>query len=45
MTAAGSGVGLRLDPSVFEIVRHRLWYINDEGALTIARLSGSPVAT
>ena len=45
MTAAGTGIGLRLDPAVFEIVRHRLWYINDEGALTIARLSGSPVAT
>jgi N-methylhydantoinase B len=45
VTAAGTGIGLRLDPSVFEIVRHRLWYINDEGALTIARLSGSPVAT
>jgi N-methylhydantoinase B len=45
VTAAPAGIGLRLDPSVFEIVRHRLWYINDEGALTIARLSGSPVAT
>ena len=41
----GDAVDLRLDPSLFEIVRHRLWYINDEGALTIARLSGSPVAT
>ncbi|HZQ27721.1 MAG TPA: hydantoinase B/oxoprolinase family protein, partial [Acidimicrobiales bacterium] len=29
----------------FEIIRHRLWYINDEGALTISRVSGSPVAT
>jgi N-methylhydantoinase B len=36
---------LRLDPRTFEIVRHRLWYINDEGALTISRVSGSPVAT
>ena len=35
----------RLDRSTFEILRHRLWYINDEGALTISRLSGSPVAT
>lgn len=35
----------RLDPATFEILRHRLWYINDEGALTISRLSGSPVAT
>ena len=45
MSTARTGIGLRLDPAVFEIVRHRLWYINDEGALTIARLSGSPVAT
>ena len=45
MSAARTGIRLRLDPSTFEIVRHRLWYINDEGALTIARLSGSPVAT
>jgi N-methylhydantoinase B len=36
---------LRLDPSLFEIIRHRLWYLNDEGALTISRVSGSPVAT
>jgi len=36
---------LRLDPKTFEILRHRLWYINDEGAHTISRLSGSPVAT
>lgn len=45
MTTATTESGLRLDPSTFEILRHRLWYINDEGALTIARLSGSPVAT
>jgi N-methylhydantoinase B len=45
MSVAHTGIGLRLDPAVFEIVRHRLWYINDEGALTISRLSGSPVAT
>jgi N-methylhydantoinase B len=37
--------GLRLDAKTFEILRHRLWYINDEGARTISRLSGSPVAT
>lgn len=36
---------LRLDARTFEIVRHRLWHINDEGALTISRVSGSPVAT
>ncbi|MGH2715450.1 MAG: hydantoinase B/oxoprolinase family protein [Thermoleophilaceae bacterium] len=45
MTVTQSDLGLRLDPAAFEIVRHRLWYLNDEGALTISRLSGSPVAT
>lgn len=43
--ASLSDYGLRLDPKTFEILRHRLWYINDEGARTISRLSGSPVAT
>jgi len=43
--AATPELGLRLDPSLFEILRHRLWYLNDEGALTISRVSGSPVAT
>ncbi|MGH2963298.1 MAG: hydantoinase B/oxoprolinase family protein [Solirubrobacterales bacterium] len=45
MSETQPDIDLRLDPSTFEIVRHRLWYINDEGALTISRLSGSPVAT
>jgi N-methylhydantoinase B len=45
MSVAEAGTRLRLDPSTFEIVRHRLWHVNDEGALTISRLSGSPVAT
>lgn len=45
MTIAPSESGLRLDPATFEILRHRLWYLNDEGALTISRTSGSPVAT
>lgn len=34
-----------LDPVEFEIVRHRLWAINDEAATTIKLVSGSPVAT
>ncbi len=29
---------------LFEVMRHRLWAINDEAATTIARISGSPVA-
>lgn len=45
MTLAPSELQLRLDPATFEILRHRLWYLNDEGALTISRTSGSPVAT
>src|SRR5262245_13904400 len=45
MTVARAEPGLRLDPALFEILRHRLWYLNDEGALTISRTSGSPVAT
>jgi N-methylhydantoinase B len=43
--APAADTGLRLDPKTFEILRHRLWFINDEGARTISRLSGSPVAT
>jgi N-methylhydantoinase B len=45
MTQINESTGLRLDVLTFEILRHRLWYVNDEGALTISRLSGSPVAT
>jgi N-methylhydantoinase B len=33
-----------LDAITYEILRHRLWSINDEAATTIARVSGSPVA-
>jgi N-methylhydantoinase B len=45
VTVTPAELELRLDPSLFEILRHRLWYLNDEGALTISRVSGSPVAT
>ncbi|MCL5957874.1 MAG: hydantoinase B/oxoprolinase family protein [Chloroflexi bacterium] len=34
-----------LDPTTFEVLRHRLWQINDEQAATIKKISGSPVAT
>src|SRR6266513_1740246 len=34
-----------VDPITFEVVRHRLWAINDEAAATLRRVSGSPVAT
>jgi N-methylhydantoinase B len=35
-----NGVG-RLDPVTFEVIRHRLWAINDDQARMGARLSGS----
>ena len=35
----------QLDPFSFEILRHRLWTINVEGALALQRVSGSPLAT
>jgi N-methylhydantoinase B len=38
-------VTLRNDPITFEVLRHRLWQINDEQGQTIIRVSGSPVAT
>ena len=33
-----------LDPITFEVIRHRLWAINDEAGTTIKLISGSPVA-
>ncbi|HEY7630492.1 MAG TPA: hydantoinase B/oxoprolinase family protein [Thermoleophilaceae bacterium] len=33
----------RVDPVTFEVIRHRLWAINDEQAMIAARMSGSPV--
>jgi N-methylhydantoinase B len=32
-----------LDPITFEVIRHRLWAINDDQARMAARLSGSPI--
>src|SRR3990172_11042647 len=32
-----------LDPVTFEILRHRLWAINDEQGLIAATISGSPI--
>jgi N-methylhydantoinase B len=34
---------LTVDPVTFEVIRHRLWAINDEQAMIAARMSGSPV--
>jgi N-methylhydantoinase B len=36
-------VSAGLDPVTFEVIRHRLWAINDDQAMIAARLSGSPV--
>jgi N-methylhydantoinase B len=35
----------RVDPIDFEILRHRLWAINDESSTTVRLVSGSPIAT
>jgi N-methylhydantoinase B len=35
--------GMQIDPVTFEVIRHRLWAINDEQAMIAARVSGSPV--
>jgi len=36
---------MRVDPITFEILRHRLWSINEEGANTLERVSGSLIAS
>ena len=42
MMGGGAGVGISgLDPVTFEVIRHRLWAINDDQARMAARLSGS----
>jgi N-methylhydantoinase B len=33
----------QLDPITYEVIRHRLWSINEEGSTTIVHASGSPV--
>lgn len=47
MTIGTTRVGstTKLDPISFEILRHRLWAINEEAATTIKLVSGSSVAT
>jgi len=35
----------RTDPTTFEVLRHRLWQINDEQAKTLLNMSGSQIAT
>ena len=38
------GKGVKLDPVTFEILRHRVWAINEEACTTLRLVSGSPVA-
>lgn len=33
----------KIDPITFEVIRHRLWSINEEGSSTLMHASGSPV--
>ncbi len=44
-TKAAAGPRMRVDPITFEILRHRLWSINEEGANTLERVSGSLIAS
>ena len=32
-----------IDPITFEVIRHKLWSINEEGSATMVHVSGSPV--
>ena len=32
-----------LDPITFEVIKHRLWQINDEQAIAIKTISASPI--
>ncbi|MFI5283282.1 MAG: hydantoinase B/oxoprolinase family protein [Candidatus Dormibacterales bacterium] len=34
----------QIDPVTFEVVRHSLWNVNVEHGMTLARVSGSPIA-
>lgn len=38
-----SVAGQRVDPITFEVIRHKLWSINEEGSATMIHVSGSPV--
>ena len=42
---AKTGHAMRVDPITFEILRHRLWSINEEAANTLERVSGSLIAS
>ena len=44
-TGQTTATGMRTDPITFEILRHRLWSINEEAGNTLERVSGSLIAS
>jgi N-methylhydantoinase B len=45
VTQAPTTLPTRVDPVTFEILRHRLWSINEEAGHTLERVSGSLIAS
>ena len=45
VTEKASTLPTRIDPVTFEILRHRLWSINEEAGHTLERVSGSLIAS
>lgn len=43
MTAPAAAPAAGVDPITSEVIRHRLWSINEEGSQTMTHVSGSPV--
>src|SRR3954451_2859440 len=43
MASATTASPTSVDPITYEVISHRLWSINEEGATTIVHASGSPV--
>src|SRR4051794_18491661 len=43
MASATTASPTTIDPITYEVISHRLWSINEEGATTIVHASGSPV--
>ena len=40
---AEDGMADALDPITFEVIKHRLWQINDEQSIAIKTISASPI--
>ena len=43
ITPRSPDASISIDPVTLEVLRHRLWMINDEQGRVAAQLSGSPV--